>query len=195
MRKLYDWNAVQRCHDEGYSKDECSNAFGFHSDAWHKACRRGDLRPRQPRRLGNRRYDWAAVQAYYDEGHSYRQCREHFGFASNSWTDAVRRGEITARARQWPLLILLAKSRSTRAVKTRLLAAGILKNECSQCGISEWRGKRLSVQIDHINGNSSDHRLENLRMLCPNCHSQTETFGVRNWVNRRKGLQEASAKE
>ncbi len=65
-------------------------------------------------------------------------------------------------------------------MKERLLREGLLRTECEQCGLSEWRGKPLSVHIDHINGVKDDHRLENLRMLCPNCHSQTDTYGARN---------------
>ena len=48
------------------------------------------------------------------------------------------------------------------------------------CGnIGEWNGNSLSLQLDHINGIHTDNRIENLRMLCPNCHSQTETFSKR----------------
>ena len=39
-----------------------------------------------------------------------------------------------------------------------------------------WNDKKLSLQLDHINGDNSDNRLENLRFLCPNCHTQTETY-------------------
>lgn len=61
-------------------------------------------------------------------------------------------------------------------LKKRLLNLGIL-HKCSECGIEdEWNGKRLSLQLDHINGARNDNRLQNLRILCPNCHSQTETF-------------------
>ena len=52
---------------------------------------------------------------------------------------------------------------------------------CGICGLGpEWNGMVLVLQIDHINGDSTDSRLENLRFLCPNCHSQTETFAGRN---------------
>jgi len=52
--------------------------------------------------------------------------------------------------------------------------------ECSECGIKEWNGKSISLQLDHINGNNKDNRLENVRWLCPNCHSQTDTWGTGN---------------
>ena len=65
---------------------------------------------------------------------------------------------------------------STR-LKQRLIDAKILEWKCSiiECGVSEWMGKPITLELDHINGNNSDHRIENLRMLCPNCHSQTST--------------------
>jgi transcriptional regulator with XRE-family HTH domain len=47
---------------------------------------------------------------------------------------------------------------------------------CEICGISEWKNKALSLHVDHINGVNNDNRLENLRFLCPNCHSQTDTY-------------------
>lgn len=65
-------------------------------------------------------------------------------------------------------------------LKIRLLKEGILKNECKDCGISTWRGKSLSLHLDHINGIHSDNRLDNLRLLCPNCHSLTETYCGKN---------------
>jgi hypothetical protein len=52
--------------------------------------------------------------------------------------------------------------------------------KCSCCGISDWNGKEIRLQIDHIDGNNTNDVVENFRYLCPNCHTQTETWGVRN---------------
>lgn len=64
----------------------------------------------------------------------------------------------------------------TNKLKRRLLQEDMLENRCALCGVDEWQGKPLTLQLDHINGIANDHRLENLRLLCPNCHSQTRTF-------------------
>lgn len=68
----------------------------------------------------------------------------------------------------------------TMKVKARLIKNGIKEWKCESCGITEWLGKRIALELDHINGNNSDHRLENLRILCPNCHSQTDTHSGKN---------------
>lgn len=68
----------------------------------------------------------------------------------------------------------------TFKLKNKLYAEGLKKNECEICGISEWNGTEIQCELDHINGIRTDHRLENLRILCPNCHSQTDTFRAKN---------------
>jgi len=70
-------------------------------------------------------------------------------------------------------------------LKIRLLREGLLEAKCygEGCGLTEWRGQPISLQLDHINGDNLDHRIENLRLLCPNCHSQTETFAGKNKRN------------
>jgi len=76
--------------------------------------------------------------------------------------------------------ILVEGSSFSRAhLKERLLEAGLLEYKCYICGLADWLNKPISLELDHINGISDDHRLENLRFLCPNCHSQTETFGCK----------------
>lgn len=70
-------------------------------------------------------------------------------------------------------------------LKKRLLRDGKLEDSCNKCGILPvWQGVKLVLQLDHKNGDSLDNRLENLQLLCPNCHSQTSTFSGRK--NRTK---------
>lgn len=61
-------------------------------------------------------------------------------------------------------------------LRNRLVKEGVLKNECYECGLTEWGKEPLTLELDHKNGGSRDNRVKNLRLLCPNCHSQTPTW-------------------
>jgi len=65
-------------------------------------------------------------------------------------------------------------------LKKRLINEGIKQHKCECCGITEWNGKIAPIELDHIDGNRYNNRLENLRLLCPNCHAQTPTYRGRN---------------
>jgi hypothetical protein len=141
------------------------------------------------RRLGhtidakfNRRYDWAEVQRYYDLGHSISECEARFGFARQTFMDAAKRGDLVTRPHAAPIEIYLVKGRRTNRthLKQRLLAEGLKENRCERCGIESWLGEPLSMALHHVNGDGLDNRLENLALLCPNCHAQTPNFSGRN---------------
>jgi hypothetical protein len=69
---------------------------------------------------------------------------------------------------------------STTIAKKRIIQENLIEYKCS-CGLGcEWNNKPITLQLEHKNGNNKDHRLENLEFLCPNCHSQTLTYGSRN---------------
>jgi len=69
----------------------------------------------------------------------------------------------------------------TSKLSKRLRKEKILEYKCSNCGLdNSWNDRQLNLHLDHINGISNDHRLCNLRYLCPNCHSQTDTYCGRN---------------
>ena len=147
------------------------------------------LRKKNPNKVkASLKYDWNEVQQYYDEGHTARECGKKFGFSPGTWVLAVKEGRINPHhSRQRLSLEKLLSDRGKADgyhIKARLLQAGVLENKCNECGISEWNGKDLVLHLDHINGNSRDHRLENLRLLCPNCHSQTDTYCGRNGRHR-----------
>lgn len=102
------------------------------------------------------------------------------------YPDAARRGLELGVGRPFPALPdeVLFQENSTycnrKGIKLRLIASGV-PEQCALCGIGpEWNDKPLTLQLDHINGVHNDHRRENLRLLCANCHSQTSTFAGRS---------------
>lgn len=84
-------------------------------------------------------------------------------------------------------LLKIDTQRRNGTVKSFLKKNKLLKYQCAICDLlPEWHGEKLSLELDHINGNPKDNRLENLRFLCPNCHSQTPTFTGRAKYGYRK---------
>jgi hypothetical protein len=71
-------------------------------------------------------------------------------------------------------------SYQTYKLKNRMLKECLLENRCSECKISLWNGKPINLELDHIDGVRTNHKFENLRLLCPNCHSQTDTYRSKN---------------
>lgn len=80
------------------------------------------------------------------------------------------------------LLIVGSKIGSSK-LRQRLISANLLEYKCSICEISNWCNQDLTLHLDHINGKHNDNRIENLRLLCPNCHSQTSTYCGKNKGN------------
>lgn len=95
------------------------------------------------------------------------------------WTG---QGHLRGKTHNWSVKtpleeILVEKSYySGSKLKQRLVSAGSLEDKCYSCGITDWQNKKISLHLEHINGNHLDNRLENLTVLCPNCHSQTKTY-------------------
>lgn len=75
----------------------------------------------------------------------------------------------------YPLLTINSSLSSTN-VKNLLYRLGLKTNICECCGINYWNNKPLVCELHHINGDTTDNRIENLQILCPNCHSQTFNY-------------------
>lgn len=147
------------------------------------------------RKLGRRadprfalRYDWSEVQRAIDEeGLSMTQCMMRFGFCRETGTQAARRGDITPRSHVIPAaeLFVAGPFRQRGHLKARLIKEGLKEDCCEICGVTEWLGRPLGMELHHVNGDGCDNRLENLMLLCGNCHSQTDNWGGRG-VRRKQ---------
>lgn len=79
------------------------------------------------------------------------------------------------------ILVENSTYRNRTSLKNKLFNANLLENKCYKCGMNPiWMGEKITLHLEHKNGIYNDHRLENLEILCPNCHSQTKTFAGRN---------------
>ena len=109
-----------------------------------------------------------------------------------------RRGKKKTISYRYPLDDILCKNSfygHSKGLKDRLVRAGLLEYKCAFCGnTGKWNNKALVLQLDHINGDHFDNRLENLRLLCPNCHSQTKTYAGKN-ARKSKDFNENDKRE
>jgi hypothetical protein len=118
--------------------------------------------------------------------------QDHFIRLGPDTSHFTGQGHLRGKTHSWtprrPLNEILVQNstyRDNKKLKRRLLKEGLLTNHCYICGLEPiWLGEPLVLVLDHINGDALDYRLENLRLLCPNCNSQQATFAGRN-IRRR----------
>lgn len=95
------------------------------------------------------------------------------------------------RAKLTDILVKDSTYTNSYNLKNKLYNEGIKEHKCEVCGISEWNDKKLSLQLDHVNGDSLDNRLENLRIICPNCHSQTDNFAGKSKKKSERNIKKS----
>lgn len=119
--------------------------------------------------------NYATLNKYIE---MYQIDTSHFYVESN--TAAVR--EFNANRRLDDCEVFTEHSTYPRGrIKQRIIQQRLIEYRCAKCGnTGEWLGEKLVLQLEHKNGDNTDHRLTNLCFLCPNCHSQTETYAGRN---------------
>lgn len=96
-------------------------------------------------------------------------------------------------AKSRPLAAILVENseyENTKSLSRRLLREGVLERRCYECGLTEWRGQPMPLELDHVSGDRRDNRPENLRFLCPNCHALTPTFRGRNATAARRAARQ-----
>lgn len=94
---------------------------------------------------------------------------------TSHWRTERKKREVT-KYKLDEILIKDSPYYNSGNIKLKLIRAGLIEYICHSCGLRDWQDAEISLQLDHINGDRNDHRLENLRLLCPNCHSQTHTY-------------------
>ena len=168
----------------------------------------------QPRpRVSTRQFEYSELRAAVKRSDSYAQILR---VLEVPWTAAAHRrvkvavsrygidtshflGQAHNRGQKFPgrgrplrEVLVAGKATSTIVLKRRLLEAGLLVRVCAICEHDEWNGEPIPLELDHVNGDRTDNRLENLRLLCPNCHAQTPTYRGRN-IGRAAGIPPAES--
>lgn len=101
-------------------------------------------------------------------------------FTGAAWNVGLRYRPVRKLIPMEEILIVDSTYTNTGSLKKRLYKEGLKEKKCEICDITHWMDNPITLELDHINGSNTDNRLENLRILCPNCHSQTTSFRGRN---------------
>lgn len=131
----------------------------------------------------NTKHNWQEIDNYFLSGHSLKECREKFKFNHSTLAYARKVGKSkipdiisTTRKKDLTNILVYGQKLNNTWLKKRLIKDKLLAYVCSECEINKWNGKILVLQLDHIDGDRKNNVLSNLRLICPNCHSQTPTF-------------------
>lgn len=117
---------------------------------------------------------------YSSSGNAYRVTQKYLDSIKIDYTNLVK-NRWSSKERSIEDVLVEGVNFCNKSLKTKILKYKVLDYKCVECGNEgEWMGKPITLQLDHINGVHNDNRIENLRFMCPNCHSQTDTHGGKN---------------
>ncbi len=110
-----------------------------------------------------------------------RKAIKHFSIdVSHMLGLSHNRGKVHGPKRNIEEYLSNKQAITSNALRKRLISEGIFEARCSSCGLVEWLGEPIPLELDHINGKHADNTLTNLRLLCPNCHALTPTYRGKN---------------
>jgi hypothetical protein len=142
-------------------------------------------------KTSNKFIDVALKLGLNNLGTNYNTIKKHIKLLNLDTSHFLNRKELSKEARKKINKLshdelFTINNIDRKYIKKIIIKDNLLPYVCSLCGISEWIGKQLSLHLDHINGVNNDNRLSNLRFLCPNCHSLTETYCAKNKKNNNE---------
>ncbi|MFD1873774.1 HNH endonuclease [Hymenobacter bucti] len=105
-------------------------------------------------------------------------------FTGAAWNVGARYKAFGRKATLEEILIENSAYAFTHGLRGRLLKEGRKQHRCEHCGLAEWCGQSIPLELHHINGVNNDHRIANLHLLCPNCHAQTKNYRGKNQQKR-----------
>ena len=118
-------------------------------------------------------------------GGNYTQVQRYITELSLDTSHFTGQGHLRGKTHDYtkkPLSFYLVKGKQVQShkLKLRLIDEGIFQHRCNRCGITEWNGLPTPIELEHIDGDHHNNELNNLELLCPNCHAQTATYRGKN---------------